>query len=74
MPPFPCFNVALTHHAGPDPQGAAIGGGTPGIAPPLTLDLELARLIRPRPRRHPRDEGAHIWFISSLCSGGTLEG
>ena len=49
-------------------------GGTLGTAPPITLNLELARLIRPRPRRHPRDEGAHIWFISSVCSGGTLDG
>ena len=59
---------------GPTLEGLLLGGGTPSTAPPLTLDLELARLICPRPGHHPRDECAHVWFISSVCSGGTLGG
>ena len=73
MPPSPSFNVALTHHAGPDPRGAAVGGGTPGTTPPLTLDLVLAQLTRPRPGYHPRNEGALDQFILSMRSGGAPE-
>ena len=74
MPPSPSFNIALAHHARPDPRGTAVRGGTPGTAPPLTLDLALAQLTRPRPRYHPRIEGALDQFISSVCSGGAPEG
>ena len=51
-----------------------MGGGTPGTAPPLTLDLALAQLTRPRPGYHPRGEGALDRFTSPVCSGGTPEG
>jgi len=63
------LNVAPTYHAGPNPRGAAVGGGTSGTAPPLTLDLALAQLTRPCPGHHPRDEGALDWLFSSVFRG-----
>jgi len=59
---------------GPTLEGLLLGGGTPGTAPPLTLDLALAQLTRPRPGYHPRGEGALDRFTSPVCSGGTPEG
>ena len=59
---------------GPTLEGLLLGRGTPDTAPPLTLNLALAQLTRPRPGYHPRDEGALDRFILSVRSGGALEG
>lgn len=57
------LNVAPTHHAGPDPREATVGGKVPpGIAPPLALDPVLAKLTYLVADVNPSGEGFMLFM------------